>query len=96
MHNVRIVHKEVANDAAEAQDEDGCHALKAQAQPDADHGCKATATAISTLIEGCTHSSHQQRQLPHTEPAWTSFCLIWLCMKDHRLLASRCSLHWKT
>ena len=95
MHNVLVVHKEVANDAAEAQDEDGCHALKRQAQPNADHGCKATASAISLLGEGCTHSSHQLLQLPHTGPAWASPCPVWVCILDLRLLASRCSLHWK-
>ena len=84
MHNVLVVHKEVANDAAEAQDEDGCHALEAQAQPNADHGCKATATAISTVSQRCTHNSHQLLQLPCMGPAWEVSCLVQLAIVDLR------------
>ena len=51
LDDVRVVDKEVADDAAEAQDEDGRHALEAQAQPDADHGCMATAASVNALSE---------------------------------------------
>jgi hypothetical protein len=40
VHHVCIVHKQVAQHIAAAQDETGCHTLEHQAQPDADDGCR--------------------------------------------------------
>jgi hypothetical protein len=40
MDHICIVHEQVAQHIAEAQDETGCHAFKHQTQPNADDGCK--------------------------------------------------------
>ena len=59
VHHVCIVHKQVAQHISEAQDETGCHALKHQAQPDADDGCRHR-----TMITMLTLKTARERGRP--------------------------------
>ena len=46
MDDVRVVNKQVAQCVAESQDQARSHALKHQAQPDADHRCRKHSTSV--------------------------------------------------